>query len=64
MVLDGFLDKHDWKAATARVDELLPYAPLWYEGQFAAMRQGILGFKPAADGNWDGLADITKQQGN
>lgn len=59
-VLDALLDRHDWRAATVRIHELLPYAPLWYEGQFAAMRRGVEGFTPAPDGNWDGLAGITK----
>ena len=59
-VLDTLLDRHDWQAATVRIHELLPYAPLWYEGQFAAMRRGIEGFTSAPDGNWDGLAGITK----
>jgi peptide/nickel transport system substrate-binding protein len=60
--LDRLIDRQDWSAATARINELLPYAPLWYEGQFAAMRSGIAGYAPAPDGNWDGLATISKQR--
>jgi peptide/nickel transport system substrate-binding protein len=56
--LDNFLEMRDWKAATARVHELLPYVPLWYEGQFAAMRTGVEGYAPAADGNWDALTHL------
>lgn len=59
-VLDGLLNRHQWQAATARVHELLPYVPLWYEGQFAATRREIQGFKPVPDGNWDGLVTIRK----
>jgi len=60
-LLDDLLARRDWVAATARIDALMPYAPLWYEGQFAAMRVGLSGYAPAADGNWDGLATVRKQ---
>jgi len=59
-VLDGMIERQDWAAATLRVHDLLPYVPLWYEGQFAATRQGITGYAPAADGNWDGLATVAR----
>jgi peptide/nickel transport system substrate-binding protein len=59
--LDEFIDRRDWKRATERIRELMPYAPLWYEGQFAAMRKEVSGYVPAADGNWDELAVIKKQ---
>jgi peptide/nickel transport system substrate-binding protein len=59
--LDQSIESGNWSAVTARVQELLPYVPLWYEGQFSAMRAGISGYVPAPDGNWDGLATITKQ---
>lgn len=58
--LDGLLDLQNWQAATTRIDALLPYAPLWYEGQFAAMRRTITNYAPAPDGNWDALASIRK----
>lgn len=58
--LDGLLDAQDWPAATQRIHQLMPYVPLWYEGQFAAMRQGIRDYRPAPDGNWDALATIYK----
>lgn len=58
--LDELIDRQDWPAATARIHALLPYVPLWYEGQFAAMRRSINNYAPAPDGNWDGLATITK----
>lgn len=59
--LDSLIDQQDWPRVTARAHEQLPYVPLWYEGQFAAMNAGISGYVPAPDGNWDGLAKITKQ---
>lgn len=58
--LDALIAREDWPAVTARAHALLPYVPLWYEGQFAAMRRDISGYPPAADGNWDGLATIKK----
>jgi len=58
--LDKLIEQQDWQAAMARIHELLPYAPLWYEGQFAAMCKGLHGYGLAPDGNWDGLATVTK----
>ena len=58
--LDALIERHNWQAATARIHALLPYAPLWYEGQFAAMRRTMTHYAPAPDGNWDGLASIRK----
>jgi peptide/nickel transport system substrate-binding protein len=60
--LDALIDRADWKAVTAKVHELLPYVPLWYEGQFAAMRKDISGYAPAADGNWDDLATVVRRK--
>jgi peptide/nickel transport system substrate-binding protein len=57
--LDGLLDKHDWQAATAYIHQQLPYVPLWYEGQFVAVRDGISQYQPKLDGNWDDLASIS-----
>ena len=62
--LDALIDRADWQAVTARAHELLPYVPLWYEGQFAAMRKDIVGYTPAADGNWDGLAVVARRKLN
>jgi peptide/nickel transport system substrate-binding protein len=58
--LDSLIERHNWRAATERIHALLPYAPLWYEGQFAAMRRTMTNYSPAPDGNWDGLASIVK----
>ena len=60
--LDNLLKKEDWQAATARIHAQLPYIPLWYEGQFAAMRKNITHYSAKADGNWDDLAQIDKAQ--
>lgn len=56
--LDKLLAKEDWSAATQRIHAQLPYVPLWYEGQFAAMQQGIEHYSPKPNGNWDNLATI------
>jgi len=58
--LDAMLAKEDWPAATARIHSQLPYVPLWYEGQFAAMRINIEHYSPKPDGNWDDLMTIKK----
>lgn len=57
--LDRLLSTDDWQAVTQRVHQQLPYIPLWYEGQFAAMQKGMQNYSPKADGNWDDLATIS-----
>ena len=57
--LDKLLNTDDWQAVTQRLHQQLPYIPLWYEGQFAAMQKGIQNYSPKADGNWDDLATIS-----
>lgn len=59
-VLDELLARADWTAATARIHQQLPYIPLWYEGQFVAMRAGLQHYALHEDGNWDGLATLTR----
>lgn len=58
--LDALIDRQEWPAVAERIHALLPYVPLWYEGQFAAMRVEVGGYAPAPDGNWDGLATISR----
>jgi len=58
--LDKLLAKEDWPAATERIHAQLPYIPLWYEGQFAAMRKEIKSYSPKLDGNWDDLARVER----
>ena len=56
--LDQLLQDENWQAATARIHQQLPYIPLWYEGQFAAMQKNISNYSPKSDGNWDDLMTI------
>ena len=56
--LDKLLAAENWQAATARIHNQLPYIPLWYEGQFAAMHKSLRGYALKSDGNWDGLAEV------
>ncbi|NOT68139.1 MAG: ABC transporter substrate-binding protein [Methylophilaceae bacterium] len=68
--LDSTLDKlivqaengeqDGWKKVTAYVHETLPYVPLWYEGQFVALRHEIKNYSPKVDSNWDDLAVVVK----
>jgi peptide/nickel transport system substrate-binding protein len=58
--LDALFAKQDWQAATRYIHQQLPYVPLWYEGQFVAMRSDISQYAPKADGNWDDLASVLK----
>lgn len=57
--LDKLLSTDDWQAVTSRIHQQLPYIPLWYEGQYAAMQKGIQNYSVKADGNWDDLATIS-----
>ena len=59
--LDKLLADENWPAVTAHIHAQLPYIPLWYEGQFAAMQKNITNYSPKPDGNWDDLATIKKQ---
>ncbi|MBC7756528.1 MAG: ABC transporter substrate-binding protein [Bdellovibrio sp.] len=58
--LDALLADENWPAATARIHQQLPYIPLWFEGQFAAMQKNIIHYSPKADGNWDDLEIIKR----
>jgi peptide/nickel transport system substrate-binding protein len=49
-----------WQEVTQRIHAQLPYIPLWYEGQFVAMRSDIRHYAPKADGNWDDLTRIKR----
>ena len=44
-----------------RLLDLLPYVPLWFEDQYAATRAGIDGYRLAADGNYDALAEVARR---
>jgi peptide/nickel transport system substrate-binding protein len=60
VALDSLLANEDWSAATVRIHNQLPYVPLWYEGQFVAMRKNIDNYSPKPDGNWDNLTTIKR----
>jgi peptide/nickel transport system substrate-binding protein len=47
-----------YRAVQARLLELLPYLPLWYEDQVCAVRSGIAGYRLAPDGNYDALRGV------
>jgi len=47
-----------YRAVQARLLELLPYVPLWYEDQVCAVRSGITGYRLAPDGNYDALGEV------
>lgn len=47
-----------YRELQARLHEQLPYVPLWYEDHVAVTRRTIDGYRIAADGNYDGLADV------
>jgi peptide/nickel transport system substrate-binding protein len=57
--LDKLLLDENWQATRSRIHNQLPYIPLWYEGQFAAMRKGIVNYNAKPDGNWDDLGTIS-----
>jgi len=44
-----------YRELQARLLELLPYVPLWYEDHVFAAREGIEGYALSLDGNYDGL---------
>lgn len=57
--LDKLLAEENWPSITARIRQQLPYVPLWFEGQFAAMHKGIINYNAKPDGNWDDLGTIS-----
>ncbi|AHF04431.1 peptide ABC transporter substrate-binding protein [Marichromatium purpuratum 984] len=49
-----------YAALQAIVHAELALVPLWYEDQVAAQRATIRGYRPAGDGNYDGLAQVVR----
>ncbi|MGB7932755.1 MAG: ABC transporter substrate-binding protein [Gammaproteobacteria bacterium] len=45
----------------ARLLDLLPYLPLWYEDQVCAVRDDIEGYRLAPDGNYDALREVHRK---
>jgi peptide/nickel transport system substrate-binding protein len=50
-----------WRALQARLLEQLPYVPLWYEDHVVASRRDLVGYRLAADGNYDGLQWVRRE---
>ena len=50
-----------YRQIQTRLLEELPYVPLWYEDHLFAARKGIGGYTLSLDGNYDGLATVTKR---
>jgi peptide/nickel transport system substrate-binding protein len=50
-----------YRRVQARLLELLPYLPLWYEDQVCAVLAGIEGYRLAPDGNYDALRDVHRK---
>lgn len=44
-----------YRALQARLQEVLPYIPLWYEDHVFVARRELAGYRLAADGNYDGV---------
>lgn len=41
--------------------EALPFVPLWYEDHVFVTRRDIMGYRIAADGNYDSLVDVRRE---
>lgn len=52
---DGEEQAGAYRALQARLLDLLPYIPLWYEDHVFAARADVEGYRMAADGNYDGV---------
>jgi len=50
-----------YRKLQARLLELLPYVPLWYEDHVFAAREGITGYTLSLDGNYDGLVSVRRE---
>jgi peptide/nickel transport system substrate-binding protein len=50
-----------YRQLEARLLELLPYLPLWYEDQVCAVRSDIEGYRLAPDGDFDALRDVHRR---
>jgi len=49
-----------YRALQERLQEQLPYVPLWYEDNVLATRDMIQGYTLASDGNYDGMLTVRK----
>jgi peptide/nickel transport system substrate-binding protein len=55
MAQDLEAQAEDYRAVQRRLLQLLPYVPLWYEDQYAAVSDRVRGYTLAADGAYDAL---------
>ncbi len=51
-----------YRKLQARLLEMLPYVPLWYEDHVSAARDDIEGYTLSLDGNYDGLKWVRRTQ--
>jgi len=49
-----------YRRLQTRLLEQLPYIPLWFEDQYVVAREGIAGYRLAADGNYDALSQVVR----
>ena len=49
-----------YRASQRRLLEVLPYVPLWYEDNVAAMSQAVTDYTLSADGNLDALKIVSE----
>jgi peptide/nickel transport system substrate-binding protein len=50
-----------FRRVQARLLDILPYVPLWYEDHVYAIRNDLIGYRLAADGNYDALNDVHRK---
>lgn len=50
-----------YRQLQAHLYEQLPYVPLWYEDHVFISRSNIVGYDIAADGNYDGLKQVRRE---
>jgi peptide/nickel transport system substrate-binding protein len=51
-----------YRQVQARLLQLLPYIPLWYEDHVFAARSDISGYRLSYDGNYDALLDVSRSR--
>ena len=51
-----------YRALQARLLEVLPYVPLWYEDHVFAAQADLEGYRMAADGNYDGVQWVRRNR--
>lgn len=55
------IQTQSWRELQARLLEILPYVPLWYEDHVVAARRELVDYRLAADGNYDGLQWVRRE---